>query len=184
MNHVLLSVSQSPEPEVNGDTMVCLNHENFYETADNTGSTYSWEVEGGNIASGDGTHEISVIWTSTGAATVLVSETSADSCVGISDTLDIAVDDCTGIGEQPNEGINLYPNPVKDHIIIAFTSNKAVNCNVYIYNQLGKQLHKVQFNHKGGQVLHKINVASFPTGLYVVEVVTGQRKIREKIIVQ
>ena len=55
-----INISQLPQPEVVGEVVACKNDVKSYYTDDNTGSTYNWEVQGGDIVSGSGTSEIDI----------------------------------------------------------------------------------------------------------------------------
>jgi len=90
----MITVSPIPTPEVAGETDVCVNNELTYTTADNSGSTYNWNVVGGDIVNGNGTSEISVVWTIEGEGSVQVTETSAESCEGSSEILIVTVNAC------------------------------------------------------------------------------------------
>jgi len=172
-----ISVFKSPEPEVDGETIVCLQHEIIYYTVDNQGSTYAWSVEGGSITSGEGTSEISTLWTAIGAGTVFVTETSADTCVVTSDTLEVIVDDCIGIGEITNAKIHLYPNPAKNQIVISFMSTKAMHYVANIFNQQGQPVYEKQSVHHGGKGLQQINIDNLPDGLYIYRIKTSTNEV-------
>ena len=55
-------VPSSSATEVEGESDVVLEEVATYTYALNDGSEYFWEVEGGVIVDGQGTHEVSVIW--------------------------------------------------------------------------------------------------------------------------
>jgi len=172
-----INVSLTPQPEISGETLVCNDHEYIYSTDENPGSTYNWEVVGGNIVSGSGTSEISIVWTTIGAATLFVTETINDLCEGTSDTLDITVDDCTAIEMLNNDRFGVYPNPAKNQITISINSNKAKRYDLNIYNQHGQRVYEVELHHNGGNGKHQINVASYPIGLYFVRIATSAKEV-------
>lgn len=172
-----ITVSELPTPVVDGETMVCKDQENIYSTTDNSGSTYSWEVVGGNISSGDGTSEIIILWTTVGPGTVLVTETSSENCEGISDTLEVTIENCTGLDESIFEVVKLFPNPAKNQITIAFSLSTATTYGIVVYNQNGQEVYTVQTNTNGGQGSHQINTESLPTGLYFVSMTTSTNQV-------
>lgn len=172
-----INVLLSPEPEVTGDTLVCQNDESIYTSLDNPGSTYNWEVDGGNIINGSGTSEITILWTTVGVNFVLLTEISSNTCEGTSDTLQVTVDDCTGIREFINGRINIYPNPAKDLITISFTFAKRMTYEIIIYNQYGQKIHGAQNTHTGGKGTYQFRLTSLPTGLYYVKMTTSSNQL-------
>lgn len=176
-----INVAPLPEPEVVGEILVCKDHENIYSTNDNPGSTYIWEIEGGNITNGTGTSEITILWTAIGTGAVIVTETSAEACEGISETLQVNIDDCTGIGESIVGGISIYPNPAKDKINISFNTDKPIEYEVKILNQFGQIIYTAPDNHNGKKVFTLVDITSMPTGLYYVIVTTSTNQVYKSI---
>ncbi len=173
-----INVFQLPQPEVIGETLVCKDHENIYSTTDNLGSTYNWEVVGGNIVSGAGTSEIIVLWTTVGEGTILVTET-AEVCETTSETLIVTIDDCTEIELQTIEDFNVYPNPANDQLTITFSSNNKMSYELSIYNQHGQKVYKAESNHFKGNGIYQINVSSFPVGLYILRMTTSTQEVHQ-----
>jgi hypothetical protein len=72
---------------------------------------------------------------------------------------------------------NIYPNPAQNELFIS-SDNGIIIDQINIYNQLGqKVLHQ---NHFDGS----INVSLLMPGVYFVEVVVGDERIREKLIIR
>ena len=172
-----INVNEIPTPEIMGETMVCKDEEYIYSTVDNTGSTYAWEIQGGNIVSGSGTNEIIVLWTTIGSGNVLVTETSAVSCEGSSETLNVVIDECTIISESTIGELKIYPNPAKDIITINFNSGKITTYEINIYNQFGQQVYTAQANSNNSHESHQINIKSFPTGQYFVKIINSSNQL-------
>ena len=63
---------------ITGPTPVCVGSQEDYSTPDNPGSTYVWDVTGGSIITGTGTHQISVLWETAGTGNVEVTEDNGD----------------------------------------------------------------------------------------------------------
>jgi gliding motility-associated-like protein len=102
---VKLAIRVNPklEPVIpQGLNPVCLNEAVglLYNTSNTNGSTYTWNITGGTINSGDGTNTINATFSNVGENLVWVIESvSADTvCMGISDTLKV----------------NVLPSPVAD----------------------------------------------------------------------
>jgi PKD repeat protein len=165
-NNLSVSVNAAPQPAVTGDQEVCKEDVGIlYTTADNSGNTYTWEVSGGTVASGAGTHEILVNWGNPGNGYVKVTETDPQGCTVTTANFDVVIDDCQGIGEGNGPAFSIYPNPVKDELIIRFAGQ--ANSKVVIMNQLGQIL----YNHEtSGSQQFVINTSALSKGIYVVRI--------------
>jgi photosystem II stability/assembly factor-like uncharacterized protein len=64
---VIVSAIPSVSAQIEGNGSVCLNETNTYSLPNQTGVTYTWEVSGGEIVSGQGTNVIGVKWNETGS---------------------------------------------------------------------------------------------------------------------
>jgi hypothetical protein len=79
------------------------------------GHTYQWSVIGGAIANGQGTNFVNVVWGNTGPYVLQLIE-SDGICSDIS-VLELGV--VTGMLEENVNGINIYPNPAAEFVIIS-----------------------------------------------------------------
>lgn len=74
---IVVTVDPLPDPVIGGPLAICgLPVTPGYQVADMVGHTYLWNVTGGVLASGQGTHAITVEWTTIGAGTVSVTQTN------------------------------------------------------------------------------------------------------------
>lgn len=78
---VTITVYPFPDPVISGDTAICgKNTANFY-AVNHSGNTYSWEVEGGSIITGQSTNSINIqINKNTKTGNVKFIETNAAGC--------------------------------------------------------------------------------------------------------
>jgi PKD repeat protein len=159
---LVITVSITPAPAVTGPGLVCDDEVAEYSTANNTGNDYAWDVSGGTVVSGAGTSLISVLWGAPGPGSVTVTETSAAGCEGISQTLLLTIDDCTGIGEGDASFINIFPNPASSQVHITGSTNATIR----VFNSLGKEILKI--NEASDTEI--IDISSFEKGLYLVTV--------------
>jgi large repetitive protein len=83
---VVVTAAPLPTPVITGPDPVCVSASGStetYLTPNAAGHTYNWVVNGGTIASGQGTNQITVSWTTMGAGSVSVTETvTAGGCQG------------------------------------------------------------------------------------------------------
>lgn len=78
---ILVTIHPKPNPVIVGVPPFCeWSTGNPYSVSNNPGSTYLWSVNGGTIASGQGTNAILVDFGTSGPATIQVTETNAFGC--------------------------------------------------------------------------------------------------------
>jgi hypothetical protein len=157
-----ITVNTAPSPTVTGAGFVCDNEPAEYSTSGNSGSTYSWEVTGGEIISGAGTSQVSVMWGNPGPGTLQVSEVNEAGCEATSALLMITIDDCTGTGEDGISGIKIYPNPFAENL--HFTGLQ--DATIRIYNLMGEEV--MAFTHVYGQQI--VNTSVLNKSIYLVKV--------------
>jgi photosystem II stability/assembly factor-like uncharacterized protein len=173
---LIIGLNTTPDPAVSGPGYVCDNENADYSTAENTSSIYTWEVTGGNITSGAGTWQISVLWGNPGTGTVSVTEMTSQGCDATSETLQVMIDDCTGIGEETNTGVRIYPNPASDKLSIFGLNNAEVS----LYDIHGNRVSCI-LNTSGLTIM---DIKSLNKGIYLLKVqqnggVTTFRLVKE-----
>ena len=164
-------------PEIIGEEIVCDFSSEVYEVAENEGSTYSWEVNGGSITEGQGTYMITVAWEEEGEGTIIVEEENENGCSGTSENFEVLIDDCTGIFDPKQvENLSVYPNPASNILNINF--NSAINTNylVQVYSQVGQLMYSTDVNVIQGNQTHQINIAHLTKGLYLVVIQNNDHK--------
>ena len=73
--------------------------------------------------------------------------------------------------------ITIFPNPAKEELFISSKKGVVVN-EITIYNQIGQEvLHENQFTNS-------IDVSILRQGMYIIELVLNESKIREKLIIR
>ena len=78
-------VSISPVPQtsaITGNTAICLSDTGSFSVINTTGSTYQWSISGGSVLTGNGSNAITADWSTSGTATVTVTETNSFGCTG------------------------------------------------------------------------------------------------------
>jgi PKD repeat protein len=178
-----VTVNQAPSPVVSGEDVVCSGDIGIiYATPGNTGSNYTWEVDGGTISSGGGSHEISVNWGGPGTGYVRVTETTAENCEALSEDFVVTIEDCTGLGENDKGTINLYPNPVNNEVVLEIASGTIRSADVIILNQHGQRVFNKHFSDVQSTI--KIPASELPAGIYSLQLVTDEGNILEKKFVK
>lgn len=168
-----ITVQASPVPEISGLSIVCEDDAADYSTADNTGSTYMWEVDGGSITAGAGTSQITVLWGSYGTGYVKVSEDNG-ACADSTEPYMVQIEICPGIDELSAEELNIYPNPATDILYIecpALELDEGFKLN--IWNMHGRLIEKVIVS--AGKNHTEFSVSEYQTGMYILEVFTESK---------
>lgn len=168
-----ITVNQTPSHEVSGLDIVCDNEQVDYAVEDVSGSTFIWDIVGGEVVAGAGTYMISVMWGEPGTGSVFVTETTAAYCVGASDYYDVTIDDCTGIDDaNANANVSLYPNPAKENIELVFTGKAGSTYTVVVINSIGQvmtEINGISFRHSQNV---NIDINNYKSGFYIINLST------------
>lgn len=171
-----LRVNQIPvEPAtVYGPSSVVENQTNVLFSVDSIpGQTYFWEVPTGcSIVSGQNTAHLTVNW---GKKTGKVQVYSVNGC-GRSDYFNFKRVTVSGsikrqqqndrISVSTNHPFNLFPNPAREFVELAFFSDNVKNYFVVITNSAGLVLQKSNGIAMKGDNRIKLNIGALPTGSY------------------
>ncbi|MBX7205541.1 MAG: T9SS type A sorting domain-containing protein [Bacteroidia bacterium] len=148
-----------------GPTLGTRNGTSNYSVSFTNGSTYNWQITGGNQISGGVTNAITVQWADVAAGSVSVTETNQEGCVGNQVTSNVGLW-YTGITPAPNASITVYPNPVKDVLYIKEVKEAST---LVITNIIGKNVKEIKLT-SGSQM---IDVSDLPEGIYFLNFAEG-----------
>jgi hypothetical protein len=152
--------------------LVCSTFEEIYETADHDGSFYSWEVTGGVIVNGAGTHQITVLWGAPGAGTVSVTETTEEGCSAMAGILNVTIEICGYSQEKISENMSIYPNPASTMVNISINGTQEAQVKkIMIANALGLVMEEIEIH--GGFPVFRIDLTGYPSGVYFVKALTN-----------
>ncbi len=174
-----ITVNAMPAPVISGPNTVCDNTVASYEITEITGSSWIWEVTGGSIIAGAGTNMIDVSWSEPGTGQVIVTETNAEGCTGVSEPVIVTIDDCIGLDEVIANNLNIYPNPIKD-ILFINRSNTEVSGNICILNSLGVVVQKEQIPYGVSDISIKIEDSA--SGIYFLIYTESNKIISSKTL--
>ncbi len=83
-----LWVYDRPAPTITGDQDLCVGAAGVIYTTEAGMSAYNWNIpSGGTIASGAGTNQVTVNWSSVGAQTITVNYNNSDGCPALTPTV-------------------------------------------------------------------------------------------------
>lgn len=81
-----------------------------------------------------------------------------------------------------NQDIKIYPNPVENYAYVEIglkgLEEGKFNADIALYDFSGKQVQTLKTQNK----VTKINTSNLPQGVYVVTVITGEKKLSTKIV--
>ncbi|MDP1728441.1 MAG: hypothetical protein Q8M15_16775 [Bacteroidota bacterium] len=121
-----VEVKPVPIPEISGDENIWTDTELVYETDEVEGNYYLWNVGDGEIIHGQGTHNITAKWTSTGTQIISVKESNGASSV--EDTYNITVFVKPAPNVSGTEEVCL-DDPTKDYTL-TYDSSNTISVNV------------------------------------------------------
>lgn len=160
---VVVTKVTNPDPVVSGDSILCEKTKNkTYSVVNDTGSTFSWSVTGGTIASGAGTNAVTVDWGSSGSG--IVSVTQKYKTTG-----------CTGT-KNLNIKLNPLPDPVitGDTVICELTKNVAYSVTKNTGNSYSWSISGGKITSGANSNVILVTWGSYGTGsLTVTETVTA-----------
>jgi uncharacterized delta-60 repeat protein len=177
-----ISVFLSSTPEILGLQLVCATYEENYETAYNAGSFYSWEVSGGVIVDGAGTHQVTVLWGIPGDGSVSVTETTDQGCSATAETLDVTIEICPSVIEISSGNFRIYPNPANDFMHIVINNSDDPVKKIVITNSLGQILNELEVNAETSA--ETINISGYPCGVYFVRTISNDEVLTFKFLKQ
>jgi hypothetical protein len=179
-----ITVNDTPEPLVSGPALVCILMDAQYETNAVTGSTYVWNVTGGNIVSGAGTSMVTVNWNTLGTGSVTVDEISAQNCTGTSAVFNVVVDPCTGREEFPaTDLISVYPNPALGQISVTMNEASANNSFLRFFDVTGRLALELK-PENGTKHVGFVDISNLKVGIYILRYVKDGRVVSQQKVVK
>jgi hypothetical protein len=120
----------------------------------------------------------------TGSHTIWVVVTDTNTCQN-SDTMIVTVVPYTNIGMTHNNNLlRVFPNPTGGLLHIEVSDFPDEDIIVKLFNQQGEEIisDKIHTENKGRIIL--LNIASYPAGLYYVQVITNNRHYFGKVVLE
>lgn len=183
---LVIDVDDIPEPAVSGAFEVCDNQDEVYETAETEGNEYTWEVSGGTLTEGQGTATITVHWEAPGNGTIYVSEETPNGCWGESETINVTIDNCTGLSENSLvSAFKVYPNPATDKIRVDITGNISFDGELVIRNQLGQAVLSKDISVGENNTVQLIDISTLTKGIYFISITKGsESSVHQRFVVE
>lgn len=78
----------------------------------------------------------------------------------------------------------IYPNPAKDNVQLALTSDEKQEMKMMVYDFTGRLIEGKDFTLKQGTNVFSINTSQWRTGTYVVQLMTQSQTINRKLLIR
>jgi large repetitive protein len=150
-------------------------------------TNYQWSVPpGATITAGQGTTDITVNYM--GASNGNVSVFTGNAC-GTSQvrSLSIVVNNCRMNADGTitiDEPATVFPNPATDHATVQFSSNANEEYTLRLLDITGREIYSVRHEAVDGTNSENLDLANFPKGIYMVELITNGKQENSKLIVR
>jgi hypothetical protein len=141
--------------------------------------SYSWEVLGGTVISGQGTHSIQVIWDqfSQGNGSVSLTWSNQYGCEN-SNSMAVSIAP-TSIEEFTSSDFIMYPNPTQGLITIVGDLIQSTTF-VQLYDVTGQLIFSKNFE---GTSSITIDVSEFSNGIYFTQIKNGNTTYCRQLII-
>jgi len=94
----------------------------------------------------------------------------------------ITVDDCVGIGENEDIGLELFPNPTSGMLNINIRAEEFNNADLKVLNVLGKEVYTRKGLNINGDVSLRVDLSSQPEGVYFVVIKGENQRVVRKVL--
>ncbi len=188
-DNLVLSFMPLPEPAaaITGDNWVCMEGNNVYSTPTLANATlYQWDLtpHAAGTISGTGGNEVSINWAVGYTGLVALTVEGMNNCGGggVSQELQIQIDDCTGINQILAEtGFAITPNPSDGIFNLNFGKIASGEYHITILNMTGEEVFKTSVSGKNHET---INVSELKSGIYFMLIDNGLTRKTQKLVIQ
>lgn len=161
-----------------GPLQVQPNSSITYQVFANNGSSYQWFATGGSVLSSI-SNVATVQWGVAGMGSLTVVETNS---IGCTDSLINPVEIGARIGfneyGQPRD-VAIFPNPAADQLNISFVNFYQEELNLKVFNAQGQVIKTEQISEvMGPEIMRTIEVGELPPGLYFIQLVVDDAKLK------
>jgi len=175
---IVVGTVGGPAPTVNlgADATICDGDSIILDAAGTGPLSYSWST---------GSNDQTIVVNTGGTYYVTVTDTNNNVCMG-SDTINITVEICPGVdGFQVSSfKFQVYPNPNTGEFVIEMLAPKAQGVLIKIVNVLGQEVYTEIAAMTTGISRKQIDMASYPRGIYTLQIITDEGVYNKKVIVE
>jgi Tol biopolymer transport system component len=78
----------------------------------------------------------------------------------------------------------LYPNPAKDYVQIALSSDKKQQLKMMVYDFTGRMVENKEFFLNQGNNVFSVNTSGMKSGTYMIQLITSTQTINQRLLIQ
>lgn len=135
----------------------------------------------GGVYSGAGVSNDSFDPTVSGQGTFLITYTVGSGNCSSQDTASVTVSVCTGVNENTNGIIMLYPNPTNNEITIAISDAAISELNITLIDLQGKKVYTETVKNINGNYTKQINLEKLAKGVYHTKLIYTDANAKQTI---
>lgn len=175
-NYIKTQNTPTTSPISGNNVQLCNALNQTYSVDMNEGSSYNWGITGGaSIVSGQGTHTISVDFT-TNNATLTVTESISPTCIGSPQTMEIEV--ClTSLSVTENPYISVQPNPFVNGCVLSMKKTP-FSYNYEVYTISGRLIEKKSNIQSNTYIIGE----QLDPGIYILRINNATTNFTQRII--
>lgn len=96
-------------------------------------------------------------------------------------SVDVQVDEDFEQKRSFEEGVGIYPNPIREKLTIDLNFDKELDVQIQLYSATGKLIYEIPM-HKVKQNQYFFNMPGLPSGVYYVTATDGYHRVSRKIV--
>jgi hypothetical protein len=170
-NGCSLDLSDSKLINVVARPAISQSGDNTLETEDDA-DAYQWFLNGEAL---EGENGSSISVNESGDYTVQVEK---QGCTILSEVFSIVV---SGIQEQFDGNVSVYPNPVRSRLILDLNDEFQGKIRISVRDYLGVQIYNEEYPNVGNGLV-ELDFSSFDQGIYFVNIGDGEKQVIRRVI--
>ncbi|HIE74195.1 MAG TPA: T9SS type A sorting domain-containing protein, partial [Flavobacteriales bacterium] len=80
--------------------------------------------------------------------------------------------------------LEVYPNPSRDIFNVTFVSDEVQNLSISITNVVGEAVYTADLDQFVGQFTKEVSLATYPKGVYFLQITTDKGVVTKKLTLQ
>ena len=88
------------------------------------------------------------------------------------------------MGSSTINNLTIYPNPSRDVFNISFVSDEVQNLEMTITNVVGEAIYNADLDQFVGQFTKEVSLATYPKGVYFLQINTDKGMVTKKLTLQ
>jgi hypothetical protein len=186
VDSLVLGIDTVPDVLAGPDTLICIGHSLQLNGYVSDYDSVRW------FSSGDGSFDdpisLATVYTpgindTTEKEVVLTLAAYGAACDSTAGSLNLSLDVCTGLAENPEEELSLlvFPNPASGHFNVTINGSTSKTIVFSLTNSQGQQLFRYQIANFNGSYHNSFNISYYEPGIYYLQVSDGQNTSSVKL---